>query len=308
MYVIKGAVFLYKTKLFLIFIIILITSLPVAVAAAPKRIVSLSPVGTEILFELGQGANIIGVTNFCDYPPEAAKKHKMGDFAAINFETVIAMKTDMLVLQDMHMQFTPQLDKLRIPYIVLKQNSIDEICDSIARLGKICGKDKKAAALVSKIRGEVANITVKVKGRAKPKVLLCVSRELSEPQINSFYAAGRNNFYGEVITLAGGENASKEKKISYPQISLEGLMQINPDVVIDLVGEKTFYHSKDNIDVNTVFNDRYLKGQWQRSAKVNAVKNGRIYIMNGTVFLRPGPRIGIMLKAFAKAIHPEVKW
>ena len=299
---------MYKTKLFLIFIIILITSLPVAVAAAPKRIVSLSPVGTEILFELGQGANIIGVTNFCDYPPEAAKKHKMVDFAAINFETVIAMKTDMLVLQDMHMQFTPQLDKLRIPYIVLKQNSIDEICDSIARLGKICGKDKKAAALVSKIRGEVANITVKVRGRAKPKVLLCVSRELSEPQINSFYAAGRNNFYGEVITLAGGENASKEKKISYPQISLEGLMQINPDVVIDLVGEKTFYHSKDNIDVNTVFNDRYLKGQWQRSAKVNAVKNGRIYIMNGTVFLRPGPRIGIMLKAFAKAIHPEVKW
>ena len=93
------------------------------VEASPKRIISMTPVGTEILFELGQGDNIIGVTNFCDYPPEATKKPKIGDFAAINFEAVMSMKTDLLLLQDMHMQFTPQLDKLKIPYIIMKHNS-----------------------------------------------------------------------------------------------------------------------------------------------------------------------------------------
>ena len=276
--------------------------------ASPKRIISLTPVGTEILFALGQGDSIIGVTNFCDYPPEATKKPKMGDFAALNFEMLMSMKTDLLLLQDMHMQFTPQLDRLKIPYIVMKQNTIDEICDSITRLGKICSAQDKAQKLVSGIRADVKLVTSKVKGLDKPKVLLCVSRELSERQINSFYVAGNNNFYGEMIALAGGENAVTEKKISYPQVSLEGLMTINPNVIIDLVGDKTFYHSKDKIDVDTIFNEKYLKGQWQRSAKVDAVNKGRIYIMQGTVYLRPGARSGMILKAFAKAIHPEVKW
>ena len=296
-----------RSKLFLpIFLIMLI--LPVTAWASPKRIISMTPVGTEILFALGQGDNIIGVTNFCDYPPEANKKPKMGDFAALNFESLMAMKTDLLLLQDMHMQFTPQLDRLKIPYIVMKQNTIDEICDSITRLGKICLAQDKAQKLVSGILADVKMVTSKVKGLDKPKVLLCVSRELSEKQINTFYVAGNNNFYGEMIALAGGENAVTEKKISYPQVSLEGLMTINPNVIIDLVGDKTFYHSKDKIDVDTIFNEKYLKGQWQRSAKVDAVNKGRIYIMQGTVYLRPGARSGMILKAFAKAIHPEVEW
>ncbi|MGE4446597.1 MAG: ABC transporter substrate-binding protein [Synergistaceae bacterium] len=296
-----------KSKLFLSIAVILLT-LPGMAWSSPKRIISMTPVGTEILFALGQGENIIGVTNFCDYPPEATKKPKMGDFAALNFESLMSMKTDLLLLQDMHMQFTPQLDRLKIPYIVLKQNTIDEICDSITRLGKICSAQDKAQKLVSGIRADVKMVTSKVKGLNKPKVLLCVSRELSENQINTFYVAGNNNFYGEMIALAGGENAVTEKKISYPQVSLEGLMTINPNVVIDLVGDKTFYHSKDKIDVDTIFNEKYLKGQWQKSAKVDAVNKGRIYIMQGTVYLRPGARSGMILKAFAKAIHPEVKW
>ncbi|MEN6381204.1 MAG: ABC transporter substrate-binding protein [Synergistaceae bacterium] len=296
-----------RSKIFLPIVIIMLI-LPITAWASPKKIISMTPVGTEILFALGQGDSIIGVTNFCDYPPEATKKPKMGDFAALNFEMLMSMKTDLLLLQDMHMQFTPQLDRLKIPYIVMKQNTIDEICDSITRLGKICSAQAKAQKLVSGIRADVKLVTSKVKGLDKPKVLLCVSRELSERQINSFYVAGNNNFYGEMIALAGGENAVAEKKISYPQVSLEGLMTINPNVIIDLVGDKTFYHSKDKIDVDTIFNEKYLKGQWQRSAKVDAVNKGRIYIMQGTVYLRPGARSGMILKAFAKAIHPEVKW
>lgn len=305
----KELLILHKMRLFAFFLIILLFSVPVSAGAAPKRIISLTPVGTEMLFALGQGPNIIGVTRFCDYPPEALKKTDMGDFAALNFETLISMKTDLLVLQDMHKQFAPQLDKLKIPYIILKQNNINEICDSIVRLGKICASEKKASELVNNIRADVAAVAAKVKGHPKKRVLLCISRELSEPQINSFYVAGSNNFYNELISIAGGENASKEKKISYPQVSLEGLMMIDPDVIIDLVGERKFYHSKDNIDLDTIFNEKYLKGQWMRSAaEVGAVKNGRVYIMDGTVYLRPGPRVAVILKAFAKAIHPEVKW
>lgn len=297
-----------RLKFILLFLSILALILSGSAEASPERIISLTPVGTEILFALGRGDKIIGVTDFCDYPAEAAQKPKMGDFAAVNFEAVMSMRADLLLLQDMHMQFTPQLDKLKIPYLVMKQNSIDEICGSIVRLGEVCLARDKAAKLVSGIRSDVEQVRSKVRGLHRPRVILCVSRELSEYQINSFYVASDNTFYGEMIALAGGENAVKEKRTAYPQVSLEGLMKINPNVIIDLVGEKTFYHSKDNIDVETIFNYKYLRGQWERSAKVDAVKKGQIYIMQGTVYLRPGARSGKILKAFAKAIHPEVKW
>ena len=297
-----------KLKFILLFLSILAVILSGSAEASPERIISLTPVGTEILFALGRGDKIIGVTDFCDYPAEAAQKPKMGDFAAVNFEAVMSMRADLLLLQDMHMQFTPQLDKLKIPYLVMKQNSIDEICGSIVRLGEVCLAQDKAAKLVAGMRSDVEQVKSKVRGLHRPRVILCVSRELSEYQINSFYVASDNTFYGEMIALAGGENAVKEKRTAYPQVSLEGLMKINPNVIIDLVGEKTFYHSKDNIDVETIFNYKYLRGQWERSAKVDAVKKGQIYIMQGTVYLRPGARSGKILKAFAKAIHPEVKW
>ncbi len=184
------------------------------------------------------------MTDFCDYPAEAAKKPKMGDFAAVNFEAVMSMKTDLLLLQDMHMQFTPQLDKLKIPYLVMKQNSIDEICDSIMRLGKVCSAQDKAAKLVANIRADVDLVRSKVKGLKKPGHPLCLE-ELSEFQINSFYVAGGNNIYNGMISLAGGITSSAIKKLVSPGL-LEGLMKVHPGVIIDLVGDKTFYHSKDN--------------------------------------------------------------
>lgn len=293
---------------FFLILALLLTYMTGSASAEPVRIVSLSPVGTEMLFALGLEKNIRAVTNFCDYPPEAAKKPKVGDFASLNYESLISMGTDLLVLQDIHKQFCRDLDVLKIPYILLKQNSIADVCDSLLRLGRVCGRAQRAAALVSDIQSEIRRVSLKVKGRGVPSVMLCVSRELSEDSITTFYAAGQNNFYNEIISVAGGRNSVKEKRIGYPQISIEGMMKINPDVIIDLVGDKAFYHSKDSIDLDTVFNEKYMKDQWIRSARARAVSEGRIYIMQGTMFLRPGPRVGLVLRSFASAIHPEVSW
>lgn len=276
--------------------------------AAPKRIISMTPVGTEILYALGQGENVIGVTKFCDYPPEAAQKPNLGDFAALNFEALISMKTDLLVLQDMHEQFTLQLDDLKIPYVILKQDTIADIYDSIAAVGRICGQDEKAAQLVADIKEEIAGIRAKTASLPRRKTMVCVSRELSEPMITTFYVAGKGNFYDELIDLAGGDNVWTKGRVVYPQVSLEGLIQLNPEVIIDLVGERTFYHSKDKIDLDKVFNETYLREQWLKSARVRAVADKHIGILNGTVYLRPGPRVATILRAFAKTIHPEASW
>ena len=276
--------------------------------AYPRRIVSLSPVGTEILFALGQGGNIIGVTNFCDYPPEALKKPKVGDFAALNFEMLVAGNVDLLVLQDIHKQFLPQLKQLKIPYIVLEQETVSGVYSSIARLGRACGAEKRAAALTGSIKKEIAAVGSKVQKLSRPQVVLCVSRELAETQINSFYAAGSKTFYNELIKLAGGKNSLAFDTAAYPHVASEGLMKINPDIIIDLVGDKNFYHSKDNVDLDKVFNKKYLTEQWLRSVKVKATASGHVSILTGTLYLRPGPRMGTIVRDFARAVHPEVKW
>lgn len=297
-----------NATIYFILIVSLLISRVISSEAAPKRIVSMTPVGTEILFDLGQGDSIIAVTDFCDHPAEALRKPKIGGYAGINFEALIVMKADLLVLHDMHQQFVPKLARLKIPYVILRQNSVVEIYESITSLGKICGEEKKASSIIASIRADLAKISAKMAGVKRPKVMLCVSRELSEQRIRGFYIAGANNFYNELIKLAGGENVSAETRIGYPYISVEGLLQLNPDVIIDLIGDRNYYHSREPISKDKVFNKKYLERQWRIVAAVNAAKNGRVTVLDGTVYLRPGPRVGRIVQAFAAAIHPEVKW
>ena len=297
-----------KLKKICVFLFVLLLLSATAAGAYPRRIVSLTPVGTEMLFELGQEKHIIGVTDFCDYPPEALKKPKIGGYATINLEGLIAMKADLLVLSDLHLQFKKDLESLKIPHVFIMQEHISDIYKSISALGRACGQEKRAAEMNAKIKADLARVSQKTAKLPKKRTLLCVSRELSDERVSVFYAAGRKTFYNELIELAGGVNAVKETTSQYPKISVEGLIAIDPDVIIDVVGERTFYHSLEKIDLDKVFNKDYLKGQWKSSAKVKASANDQIYIFDGTVYLRPGPRIGVILLSFAKALHPEVKW
>lgn len=278
-------------------------------SGAPRRIVSLSPVGTELLFTLGVGDRLVGVTDFCDTPPEARTKPRLGGFAALNLEALLAVGADLIVFQDLHLQFLPQIERLGIPYVLLKQNSVEEALLSIEALGRACGEDEAAAALVGTMRAEIAALAEKVAATAsRPRVVLAVSRELSEPRISSFYAAGRATFYNELIELAGGTNALESGGADYPLLSVEGLLALNPEVIVDLIGDRNFYHSMEPVDADYVFDRERLTRQWMESAKVRAVTEGRVHILEGTIFLRPGPRIGQILRAFAEILHPEIEW
>ena len=174
----------------------------------------------------------------------------------------------------------------------------------------MCGAERKASEITTRMKRGIKAIEEKVRGLPAPTVLLCVSRELSEKSISIFYAAGARTFYNEIIERAGGKNALLREKsgAAYPKISQEGLIAVDPQIIIDLVGERSFYHSMERIDLDEVFSQRYLVGQWLSGAAVRAVRNRRVTVLDGTVYLRPGPRLPVILEAFAKAIHPEVKW
>ena len=277
--------------------------------AAPERIVSLSPSGTEMLFALGQGDHVIAVTEFCDYPPEAMTKPSIGGFAALNLEGLLAMRTDLLVIQDIHEQFVPQLERLNIPYVLLRQDCVDDVFRGLEALGRACGAEERAALEIDRIKSEVDSIRRTAQSAlSQPSVLVSVSRELSEPRVTALYAAGRRTFYNELVELAGGVNVSSEEHIAYPRIAQEGLVTLNPDVILDLVGDRRFYHSGDGLDVEAVFREDALLRQWTQGVETNAARSGRIHVLEGTVYLRPGPRLGTMLRAFAERIHPELEW
>lgn len=286
--------------------IIFVTAL--SAAAYPKRIISLAPSGTEILYALGQEKNIVGVTTFCDYPPQARKKPKVGGYSGINLEMLVSKKIDLVVLSDIHMSYTPQLDKLGIKYVVVHQDNLNDAYKSIEDIGAACGQQKHAAAIVRKIRSELAAIQAKTKGLKRPRVVLSVSRELSDPRINMFYSAGRRTFYNDLIEMAGGTNVVTSTKSMYQRVSQEGLLQLNPDVIIDITGERTFYHASAPTNLNKIFSKKYLINQWMSCRDINATKNKRVYVFDGTIYLRPGPRMPFILKHFAKAIHPEIKF
>ncbi|NLL37528.1 MAG: ABC transporter substrate-binding protein, partial [Fretibacterium sp.] len=272
----------------------------------PSHIVSLSPAGTEILFMLGLGERLAGVTEFCDYPPEALKKPRLGGFTEVNLESLVSSGTDLLVLQDIHRHdLAPKLDSLGIPYYILSQESTEDVCKGILELGELCGAAARARDEVLQIRARLEAVKRRVEGLVRPRVLICVSRELTLNHLETLYVAGASgNFYNELLQLAGGVNAV-ETDASYLKVSQEGVMKLNPDVILDLVGEQAYYHAPSSPEeLDRVFDDDYLLAPWLRMTNVKAVQEGRVHLLRGTVFLRPGPRLPQIVEAFAQCLHP----
>ena len=274
--------------------------------AAPHKIISLNPVGTEILFALGQGNKVAGVTTYCDYPQEAKKKPKIGDyFNGTNIESLIANGIDLVVISDLQDSLIPRLKRLGINYAVIRQANITEVYNSIRVVGKLCNVQQKADELVRGIQNNLNYIKRKTAKYPKTTAVICVSRELSEPRIHSFYAAGDKTFYSELLEIAGGKNLVKSRSTNYQRISAEGLLVLNPNVIFDIVGDKTSYHSNmGKIDPDKLFDKKNLKNQWESSTCVTASKHGNIFILDGTLYLRPGLRMAEIALVFAKKLHP----
>lgn len=305
MYCISYGGFYLRRFLSALFFVVFILFSPALSEAYPRRIVSLCPVGTEILFALGQGDNIVGVTDFCDYPPEAREKPRVGGFSGMNFESLLEWQVDLLVVSDWHLGYVENIKKLGIAYSVVRQGSIAEICASIEELGRLCGAETESGKIISQMRAEIERISGAAERLPKRSVLLCISRELSDPKINVFYAAGKNCFYDELISLAGGVNAVKDGAAAYPKVSAEGLLALDPEVIIELVGDGAYSHSAEKAGKDEIFSDERIRAQWLGGPAVRAVRGGRVCPLSGTVYLRPGPRITEILKAFVRAIHPE---
>jgi len=255
----------------------------------PQRIVSHVPAITETLFALDLGESVVGVSDYCNYPPEAESKDKIGDYYNPSIEKIVALNPD-LVLTDGHSQNITQLDSLGINYIVLQPKDIDGILEDIELLGKVTDTEKKAERLTKDMKERISNITAQVRDTCRVKVFYL----FGATDLNNPWTAGPGSFVDSLITMAGGENIAGQAPGSWVQFSIEQVVASDPEVIM----------------IDASHGSAVLLPQELREHPIwrgmTAVKQGRIFSVDGDLVNRDGPRIVQGLEEVAKIIHPEL--
>jgi iron complex transport system substrate-binding protein len=256
----------------------------------PQRIVSLAPSNTEILFALGLGDRVVGVTNYCNYPPEATTKPSVGDYTEPNIEVIITMEPELVLATEEHEAMIEQLESHGITVVGLNPKNVDEVLTTITLVGTITSQDDEAASLVEDMQKRINAITAKtntLSASEKPRVFYIIWHD-------PIWTVGAETFHDELIQLAGGVNIAHDL-IGYVDISLEAVIDSNPQVIIAGVGMGT----GEDLPLQFVQTEERLE-------VIDARQNGRIYSADMDIVSRPGPRIVDALEEFFRMIHPEL--
>jgi len=252
----------------------------------------LAPSNTEILFVVGASDQVVGVTQYCNYPPEAQDREQIGGFSAntISVEKIVALEPDLvLAAGEIHQPVIEALEQLNIPVYALDPNTLDEVYTSIELVGHLTGHQAGADQVVADMKDRVASVTEQIATVPQEERLSVYWEVFDEPRMT----AGPSTFTGQLIELAGGVNIFAEVSEAYPQISDEEVIGRNPAVIMgpETMGEK--------LTIETV-------AQRPGWSQIDAVQNGRIYLFDGDMVARSGPRLAQVLQLMAQALYPDL--
>jgi iron complex transport system substrate-binding protein len=264
--------------------------------AACSRIISMAPSITEILFALGLGERVVGVTTFCDYPPQAKAIAKVGGYIDPNYEAIVRCTPDLVILFPEHQSATRQLSDLGIRTLTVDHNSVCGILASLRAIGAVAGVGQRADSLAASLTDGMQAISAKTRGLLRPTVLVSIGRSMGTGTLKDLYICGQDHFYDTLITLAGGVNACTGTAMKYPMIPAEGILRLNPQVIIDIVPDLR----------ENGWSAEAVRREWQALRNVDAVRNNRIHIFGEDFVATPGPRFVRILDLMAEAIHPEL--
>jgi iron complex transport system substrate-binding protein len=254
----------------------------VAINGTPQRIISLAPSNTEILFALGLGDRVVGVTNYCDYPPEALNKTKVGGYANPDIEKIVALNPDLILAgygNPIEVVYT--LAGLGLTVFGIKTVDLDDLLNDIRRVGEITDKEVEAQALTSEMENSIQTVTNQTTElEPRPRVFYIIWND-------PLWTAGSGTFINELIEKAGGVNIC-QNITGYAQINLEEVVASNPEIII--TSEWVYDWALNATEL----------------ASTNASQTGRVYTLDDNLVQRPGPRLVEGLEWFAHFIHPEI--
>jgi iron complex transport system substrate-binding protein len=264
----------------------------VEIASTPQRLMSLAPSNTEILFALGLGDRVVGVTDSCNYPEEAKIIEQVGSYFKPNIEKIFSLSPDLVLagtgitgLQEI----VAKLEELGIPVLILDPSDLEGILTDIQLVGKATGAEREAEALVSEMRARIAVVTEKaIEVKERPKVFC----EIDATDPSKPWTTGPGSFMDAMIQLSGGTNVAADAPSPWVQLSTEEIIAKDPEIII-------LADSKYGVTAESV---RERPG-WEI---ITAAKEGAIYDIDDDLISRPGPRIVDGLETVAKIIHPEL--
>lgn len=262
------------------------TGTDVKLTKKPERIVSIMPSTTEIAYAVGAGDNVVGVSNYDNYPADVKNKEKVGDLK-VNTEKVVSLEPDLVLADTGNGEAVDALRKAGLPVLVMEAKTFDQIYDAIELIGKATGNDTKASEVVKKMKADVADVKKKVETvdeAKRPNVWIEVDPSL--------FTAGTGTFIHDMVTMAGGKNIAADLE-GWKQLSEEKVLQRNPDVILNTYG----YYDKESAEKIK------KRPKWQQ---VKAIQNNRVFAVDSDMVTRPGPRITEGLKEIAAQLHPEL--
>ena len=257
----------------------------VYLAKPARRVVSLAPSTTEILFAVGLDAEVVGVTTFCDYPLQARSKPKIGS-STPNLEAILGLKPDLVVGNKdfIRPDALAKLEQLKIPVFILAPKTVEDILGHISTVGRLVGRDKEARSVGQGLRERLVELRRR-KGAVKPVRVFYVVN--TDPLIS----VGSGSFIHHMLVLAGGDNIVGQTPVPYPKVSLEEVLRRDPEVLLFPVGTSEGIPEAE-------------QQRWRKWSSLSAVAHHRLHQVKAELVNRPGPRVIDGVEALARAMHP----
>ena len=263
-------------------------------AAPSARIVSTSPSITETLFALGLGDRVVGVSTFCRFPAAAVSLPKIGTFLRPDAELIARLRPDLVVIHAGPSGIEQRLSALRIPFETVERGRLPGVYSSIRTIATAAGVPDRAGTLIAQLESRLQRVRGAVAGRTPQRVLVIVGRRAGT--LTDLIAVGRESYLTDLVTIAGGVNVLSDEGLpEYPRISMETVIRVSPDVIIDAgdMGD-----ALEERQVRKVTTEALWKGQ-----PLAASRASRVHAVTSDAFVVPGPRVVEAAETMALWLH-----
>lgn len=273
------------------------TDLPKRVArgetpAQNWRIICGTPALAELVFALGAGDRVVGISEYTVWPPEALTKPRIGGWVNPDRERLTVLRPDIILTQGVHERLAAFATDMGVQFRSIPLEHFIDVLDQMEAIGTLLGVQENGRALRLRVETELAAVHASVAAAPPRRVAVLFSRP--EGDMTSLTAIGPDGFLNELIKIAGGVNVFEDARGEYPQISKESLLMRQPEVIIEL-------HAAPMSDAR----QGEVRNDWQVYNIIPAVRDGRIELLTDDFILIPGPRMAQTARRFAQAIHPE---
>jgi iron complex transport system substrate-binding protein len=264
-------------------------------ASVPRRVVSLVPAATEMLFAMGAGPRVVAVSSFDHFPPAVERLPRVGALLDPDIERIITLEPDLVIAFEGQSDLREKLSQAGIDVFAYPRPTLAGIFDTVRSLGKRLGLGPRAEEVAAAMETQLDAVRTSVEGRPRPRTLLVIGRDPGT--LRNVYASGGVGFLNDALTIAGGRNVFSDVARENLQVTTESILAAQPDAIVEVVAARPWSAAEIERE----------KQVWSALASVPAVRTGRVYLLVGDEFVIPGPRVAEAARRFAAALHPGVR-